>query len=226
MQSLKNTKSKPVGRPPKMIKPYKSSRKNTVIFLALVVLAIGIAFKFGTTTVVNEPIKNASESATPQPTPTIAPLFSCDPFTSSITDGKITKTCIDPKATPTPTPKPSPKPAKVSLKPSDEEIVAYIQSKDWDASTAVRIAKSENFFNLTGSFNCTRQGGLNSDGTRDHGIFQINDIHIRSGAITLEDANDCYKSTDFAYRLYKGRGNFTAWSAFNNLAYLNHSDSI
>ena len=115
MQSLKNTKSiKVVGPSPKLIKPYKSSRKNTIIFILLVILLPLIAFKLEANTRVNEPIQSASESATLQPTPTIAPLFSCDPFTSSITDGKITKTCIDPKATPTPTPA-----QKRSLKPSE-----------------------------------------------------------------------------------------------------------
>ncbi len=224
MQSLKNTKSKPIGRPPKLIrnKPYKYSKRNTIIFLALVFIALILAFKAGASTVTNEPIQNASESATlAEPTPTRPPLTVCDDHTLQITDGEIIKECYV-NITPTPTPKP----AKQSYKPSDEEIVAYIQSKDWDASTAVRIAKSENFFNLTGSFDCTRQGGLNSDGTRDYGLWQINDIHIRSGAITIEDALDCQKATDFAYRLYKGRGNWSAWSAFNNGSYLAHADTL
>ena len=52
----------------------------------------------------------ASESAilaTPQITP--SPLWICDPFTMQITDGKIVKTCITPKATPTPIYTPIPK---------------------------------------------------------------------------------------------------------------------
>jgi hypothetical protein len=108
--------------------------------------------------------------------------------------------------------------------PSDYEIAKMIASYDWDYSTAIRIAKSENFWNLTKSFDCKRQGGVNNNGTRDHGLWQINDIHIKSGAITLEDALDCKKATAFAYGLYKGRGNqWTAWSAYNNGSYANHS---
>lgn len=144
---------------------------------------------------------------------------------------------ITPKPTSTPTPTPK---KRVSLhlaapveaaeaqvqggvQATDQAIIDYIRSKDWDDATAVALAKSENFWNLTKSFNCSRTGAQNKNGTRDHGLWQINDIHINSGAITLEDANDCYKATDFAYGLYKGRGgNFTAWSAYNNGSYLNH----
>lgn len=136
---------------------------------------------------------------------------------------------LTPTATPTP---PKPKKAlkldvvsdvEASELPSDAKIIDYICSKDWDCKTAVALAKSENFWNLTKSFDCTRQGGMNKNGTRDHGLWQINDIHISSGAITLDDALDCYKATDFAYGLYKGRGDsFSAWSAFNNGSYLGH----
>lgn len=131
-----------------------------------------------------------------------------------------------PSATPTPTKKahisdfvPD---VQASEVPSDTDIVNYICSKDWDCETAVAIAKSENFWNLTKSFDCSRTGGVNTNGTRDHGLWQINDIHITSGAITLSDAHNCYKATDFAYGLYKGRGNFSAWSAYNNGSYLAH----
>lgn len=107
---------------------------------------------------------------------------------------------------------------------TDLEIAQYIALKDWDYATAIRIAKSENFWNKTNSFDCTREGSLNSNGTRDHGLWQINDIHIQSGEITLEDTLDCFKSTDFAYRLYARRNNtFGAWSAYNNGSYLNHT---
>lgn len=139
---------------------------------------------------------------------------------------------ITPKATPTPPPKK--RALKIDLvrdaeasemveNQTDSEIIAYIRSKDWDDEVAVALAKSENFWNLTRSFNCGRTGGTNNNGTKDHGLWQINDIHINSGAISLEDANNCFKATDFAYGLYKGRGgNFSAWSAYNNGSYLNH----
>lgn len=161
-------------------------------------------------------------------------------FVSPVQENLDKNHVIDPKnpepgiknVTPSPTPTPKKKALKIDVvrdveasevSISDEEIIAYIQSKDWDDTVAVALAKSENFWNYNKSFNCSRTGGLNKNGTRDHGLWQINDIHINSGAITLEDANDCYKATDFAYGLYKGRGgNFSAWSAYNNGSYLNH----
>lgn len=104
MQSLKNTKSKPVGRPPKMIKPkgYKYSKRNTVVFIILVIIFLALAFKLGASTVANEPIQQ--ESATlDQPTPTQHPLTVCDNHTLQITDGEIIKECYV-NITPTPVP--------------------------------------------------------------------------------------------------------------------------
>jgi len=104
MQSLKNIKSKPVGRPPKMIKPkgYKYSKRNTVVFIILVIIFLALAFKLGASTVANEPIQQ--ESATlDQPTPTQHPLTVCDNHTLQITDGEIIKECYV-NITPTPTP--------------------------------------------------------------------------------------------------------------------------
>lgn len=102
MQSLKNTKSKPVGRPPKLIKPYKYSKRNTVVFIILVIIFLALAFKLGASGVANEPVQQ--ESATlAEPTPTRPPLTVCDDHTLQITDGEIIKECYV-NITPTPTP--------------------------------------------------------------------------------------------------------------------------
>lgn len=142
---------------------------------------------------------------------------------------------VTPLVTPVEKKKPTPTPIKkahtfdlvrsveASDTPSDQEIINYICSKDWDCQTAVAIAKSENFWNLTKSFDCGRMGKVNKNGTVDAGLWQINSIHINSGAITQADALDCFKATDFAYKLYRGRGNtFTAWYAFTNGSYKSH----
>lgn len=110
--------------------------------------------------------------------------------------------------------------------PADEQIANYIGSKAWEYSIAIRLAKSENFYNERGHFKCDKLGGLNPNGTRDHGLWQINDIHIQSGAISLADANDCFKATDFAFGLYKAHHGFTPWSAYKNGSYLGHDEKI
>lgn len=113
---------------------------------------------------------------------------------------------------------------------SDREIADYIKSKGWDYSVAIRLAKSENFWNLTRSFDCARMNTHNSDGSYDVGIFQINSIHagrLADLGMTMDDMKDCKKNIDFAFNwIYKPRGNWEAWSAFNNKSYLSHSEEI
>ena len=107
---------------------------------------------------------------------------------------------------------------------SDEEIAKYIKSKSWDYSVAIRLAKSENYWNLTGSFNCSRTH-TNTNGSVDIGIFQINSIHARNLeklGMTMEDMKDCKKNIDYAYKMWRDQGGFQAWSAYTNKSYLNH----
>ena len=115
----------------------------------------------------------------------------------------------------TPTPKP-----KASLT-TDQTIADYIASKDWDYGTAIRIAKSENFWNFNKHFDCNRTN-VNKDGSIDRGIFQINSVHTD---ISPEDAFDCFKNIDYAYNLWKRQG-WQPWSAYTNLSYLGHDETI
>lgn len=111
---------------------------------------------------------------------------------------------------------------------SDKDIADYIKSKSWDYSIAIRLAKSENYWNLTHSFNCSRTH-TNKDGSVDVGIFQINSIHsstLAKRGMTMEDMKDCKKNIDFAYEwVYKG-SSWNAWSAYTNKSYLTHDENI
>ena len=60
----------------------------------------------------------------------------------------------------------------------------------------------------------------------DVSMYSLKDMSDEVFSKLLEDAKDCYKATDFAYGLYKVRGNFSAWSAYNNLSYKNHDEQI
>jgi hypothetical protein len=136
-----------------------------------------------------------------------------------------------------PTPTVSPTPKKV-IKPqgslkndpilknsgsmsTDQTIADYIRSKDWDYSVAIRLAKSENFWNFNKHFDCNRTN-VNKDGSIDRGIFQINSIHTD---ISPEDAFNCFKNIDYAYNLYKRQG-WSPWVAYTNLSYKNHDEII
>lgn len=109
---------------------------------------------------------------------------------------------------------------------SDKEVALIIKSYGWDYETAIRLAKSENYWNLTHSFDCARRND-NSDGSYDIGLFQINSIHLptlqRVYGWTMEDMKDCTKNAQFAYEwLYVHQG-WNPWVAFKNGSYLNHS---
>src|SRR4051812_45562916 len=59
---------------------------------------------------------------------------------------------------------------------------------------------------------------VNSDGSIDRGIWQINDKAHPD--ISDADAYDPVKATAWARKLYETRGNtFNAWTAYNNGAY-------
>jgi len=59
----------------------------------------------------------------------------------------------------------------------------------------------------------------NPDGTLDWGYFQINTVHLKRPGVNLRDLLDCKKNIDFAYLLYRERGDFTAWAAYKSGAY-------
>lgn len=137
--------------------------------------------------------------------------------------------------TPTIVPSPSVMPTKAPVKrslvpvayasdnqPTDQEIADYIKSKAWPYETALRVAKSENFWNLTKSFDCGRTN-TNNNGSTDRGIFQINSIHDKK--ISPEDAFDCFKNIDYAYEMWSVQG-WNPWYAYKNGSYLTHDLSI
>lgn len=150
---------------------------------------------------------------------------------------------ITPTAKPTATPTPKPK-KRIGLVPvayaseinaedvqaHDEMIADYIKSKGWDYSIAIRVAKSENFWNKTKSFDCSRIGPMNKDGSYDYGLFQINTVHkatLEKMGMTMDDMLDCKKNIDFAFgHVYTTRKNWSAWSAFNNSSYLSHNEEV
>lgn len=59
----------------------------------------------------------------------------------------------------------------------------------------------------------------NTNGTLDWGYFQINTVHLKRPGLNLRDLLDCRANIDFAYQLYREKGNFTPWSTYNSGAY-------
>lgn len=122
-------------------------------------------------------------------------------------------------------PTPTAVPKLLNRLPTDEFVADLVRSYPWDYSTAIRLAKSENYYNLTKSFDCARTH-VNDDGSIDVGLFQINQIHsqrLSTLGMTMEDMKDCRKNADYAYNwVYKYSG-WNQWSAYLNGSYINHS---
>ena len=115
---------------------------------------------------------------------------------------------------------------------NDAQIAKLIKGKGWDYSIAIRVAKSENFWNLTESFDCVRDNaGTNDDGSIDYGIFEINTVHRPEVEaiykMPFEEAmTDCERNIDYAYYyLYKTQG-WNPWSAWKSGIYLNHTEEL
>jgi len=110
---------------------------------------------------------------------------------------------------------------------TDQDIYDYISTKNWDFSVAIRMAKSENFWNLNHHFNCSRTN-TNKDGTTDYGVFQINSVHTKRVAKhgwTMEDMKDCQKNIDIAHEIWTEQG-WIPWSSYKNGSYLTHDTKI
>lgn len=63
--------------------------------------------------------------------------------------------------------------------------------------------------------------GMNTNGTNDKGLFQINSIHVTSGLISDRGRFDPEANVRAAHAIYKGSG-WRAWVAYNNGSYLRY----
>ena len=138
---------------------------------------------------------------------------------------------LTPTMVPSPSVVPTKAPKKRSLvpvayaaenQPTSQEIADYIKSKSWSYEIALRVAKSENAWNRTKSFDCSRTH-TNNDGSIDRGIFQINSVHDKK--ISPEDALDCFKNIDYAHGMWSVQG-WGPWYAYKNGSYLTHDLSM
>ena len=63
--------------------------------------------------------------------------------------------------------------------------------------------------------------GLNTDGTNDKGLMQVNSIHVTSGLIGDGERFNPEANIKAAYSIYLG-GGWGRWSSFNNGMYKRH----
>jgi len=72
----------------------------------------------------------------------------------------------------------------------------------------------------SGCISNQNNAGLNSNGSVDYGLFQVNSVH-RNLVNSLNDLYDPATNISVAYQIYRG-GGWKAWSTYNNGAYLKY----
>ncbi len=106
------------------------------------------------------------------------------------------------------------------LEEGDKEAVrSYIMDKfGKDGKVAVAVATAES------GLTCKRyQDWLNKNKTVDHGVFQINSVHLARVQGNAEKLLDCKTNINVAYDIYSEQGqSFNAWVAYKNKAYLKY----
>ncbi|MGV9002382.1 MAG: transglycosylase SLT domain-containing protein [Candidatus Saccharimonadaceae bacterium] len=110
---------------------------------------------------------------------------------------------------------PSPEPAQAP------QGCDTVQSYSWDVATARAICMAE-----SGGDSTADNTGLNSDGSNDKGLMQINSIHTPQ-LIGDTERFDPAQNVKAAYAIYKGAekrsGNgWTAWSSYNSGKYVKY----
>lgn len=90
---------------------------------------------------------------------------------------------------------------------------------DWDLRMAMAIMQAEN----RACDPAIDNKGLNTDGTYDTGLFQVNSIHADMVGGDLESLRNPEINVRVAYGIYAGAGHaWTPWSTYNNGKYLEH----
>lgn len=82
-----------------------------------------------------------------------------------------------------------------------------------DAVVATAIAAAES------GLDNSAVGGPNSNGTRDWGGWQINDVHKGSGFDPAQGVRDLAYNAKWMHRISNGGKDWTPWSAYNNGRY-------
>lgn len=79
-----------------------------------------------------------------------------------------------------------------------------------EISTAVAIARAESDWTPTAT-------NVNTNGSVDHGLFQINDVN--ASVLAGGDWRDPADNAVMAFKIWKAWGNWRAWSTFNSGSY-------
>lgn len=116
---------------------------------------------------------------------------------------------------------------KETLPEPKTDIEKYICEK-WgmlDCKIALAVAKAEGLKYDENGEVIPDLFNINTNGSMDVGVFQINSIHYKKPQCHLADMVNPIKNVDCAYSIYEGSG-WGAWSAFNNGSFEKHLNRL
>lgn len=107
-----------------------------------------------------------------------------------------------------------PAPVQPPVVPTTPSNCSAVNAYDWDVHIAYAICMAESGGNPTKD-----NAGLNTDGSVDYGLMQINSIHADMVGGDLESLRNPQVNIKIAYALSKGGTDWTPWSTYKNGAY-------
>ena len=105
---------------------------------------------------------------------------------------------------------PRPKLASSQVAGRCEEFRELVEKYPWNSKIMLAIMRAESGCNPRSD-----NSGLNTNGTYDYGLFQINSVHGYSRNVLANPA----KNTEIAFKIWQSQG-YRAWAAYNNGSYL------
>lgn len=98
----------------------------------------------------------------------------------------------------------------------DTPLKEYICEKfgNYDCKIALSVASAESGLREDAY-------GVNTNGTIDIGVFQINQVHWEKEGCSPKELFDAYKNVDCAYQIWQVQG-WTPWVAYQNGAFKNN----
>lgn len=107
---------------------------------------------------------------------------------------------------------PRPRPIIASSKVANqcEEFREIVEKYPWNSKVMLAIMRAESGCNPRSD-----NSGLNTNGTYDYGLFQINSVHGYSRNVLANPA----KNTEIAFKIWQSQG-YRAWAVYNNGSYL------
>lgn len=103
--------------------------------------------------------------------------------------------------------------APVEQKGGCEQYLSLVSQYSWNVNIAMAIMQAESQCNPNAT-------NVNTNGTMDAGLFQVNDVHVPN-LIGYSERFEPSANVKAAFAVYEGSG-WKAWSVYNNGKYMKY----